>query len=69
MGDQVRSHCFKVIRWISKKSKKIKNYKKLIFFEKNHFFKITDGIAVPTAHHGRRPIAVPTAIWSLPMPA
>jgi hypothetical protein len=34
-----------------------------------------DGIVVPTAHHGRRPIAmpmakpVPTVIWPVPTPA
>jgi hypothetical protein len=73
MGDRAGSYCFEVIRGISKnskKKKKIKEMKKLketnFFFENSFFLKITeiicvDGIVVPTAHHGRRPIAVPTA--------
>jgi hypothetical protein len=65
-----------------KKSKQIKKIKITIFyfFENSFFFKITeitcaDGIFVPTAHHDRRPKAmptakpVPTALWPVPTPA
>jgi hypothetical protein len=75
----------KSLEEFQKKSKKRKKIKITItiffdFFENSFFKKIseitcTDGIFVPTAHHGRRPKAmptakpVPTAIWPVPTPA
>jgi hypothetical protein len=80
MDDRAGSHRFEVIRGISKKFKeknqrkeKIKENKNYIFliFQKFIFLKITeitcaDGIAMPTAHHGRQPIATAEPV---PMPS